>query len=130
MEHFYFLILTLTLELFITYTYTYLYIHNIYTTYTHNHHNMYSPFLFFLFFMRPFSHIIQNQQQPCFHSPTFIHMLKHPNHNSVENMDIFDRFEKYSIEKNPFLQRAYLNLIIKQINNQSNISTNEIHQIL
>jgi beta-xylosidase len=48
-------------------------------------------------------------------------MLTSPNSKPVDQMDIFERFEKYSLERNPYMQRLYLNKLIKNmtINNES-----------
>ena len=79
---------------------------------------MFSPFVLFLFLMRPYTQIHQPKLSQCPSRNLSLNMLKKPSIIPVEKMDIFDRFEKYSLEQNTNLQYIYLNLIMKHIHDK------------
>jgi hypothetical protein len=70
--------------------------------------------LFLLFLIIDNTRLLTNKNIRTF-------MLTSPNSKPVDQMDIFERFEKYSLERNPYMQRLYLNKILKNmtINNES-----------
>lgn len=70
--------------------------------------------LFLLFLIIDNTRLLTNKNMRTF-------MLTSPNSKPVDQMDIFERFEKYSLERNPYMQRLYLNKLIKNmtINNES-----------
>lgn len=70
--------------------------------------------LFLLFLIIDNTRLLTNKNMRTF-------MLTSPNSKPVDQMDIFERFEKYSLERNPYMQRLYLNKILKNItiNNES-----------
>ena len=70
--------------------------------------------IFLLFLIIDNTRLLTNKNMRTF-------MLTSPNSKPVDQMDIFERFEKYSLERNPYMQRLYLNKLIKNmtINNES-----------
>lgn len=70
--------------------------------------------IFLLFLIIDNTRLLTNKNMRTF-------MLTSPNSKPVDQMDIFERFEKYSLERNPYMQRLYLNKILKNItiNNES-----------
>lgn len=51
------------------------------------------------------------------YSSTYLHALREPNNKKFEDMDNFEKFEKFSEEQNSIMQNEYLYRIYNQLNN-------------